>query len=413
MNTKPFSRDFILVVVGQIISLFGNAIIRFALPLYLLNQTGSSALYGMVTACAFLPMILVSPLGGILADRINKRNIMVFLDFFTAGLILTFSLLSGSAPLLPSLGGTLMLLYGIAGAYQPTVQASIPALVSHTHLMAANSVINVVSSLASLLGPILGGILYSSWGLLPVLRICILCFLLSAVMELFIRIPSTGIRRLGSLRESLKNDIRESFCFVYHDNPVIWKILLTICGINLFLSAMITVGLPWLTTEILGFDPAHANRLYGFAEGALAAGGLAGGICAGAVSGRLTVRRAGNLIIAAALCVFPVAVTLFFSPSPMGCYMAMIICCFFIMIFSTIFSVQMLSYVQAQTPPHLIGKVSSVILTIAMCAQPLGNALYGILFELLRDRAYVVILFSGTVSLLIACGAGRLFRKLS
>ena len=55
MKQKPFSRDFILVIIGQIISLSGNAIIRFALPLYLLNQTGSSALYGAVTACAFLP----------------------------------------------------------------------------------------------------------------------------------------------------------------------------------------------------------------------------------------------------------------------------------------------------------------------------------------------------------------------
>ena len=47
MKEKGFSKDFIMVVIGQIISLFGNAALRFALPLYLLNQTGSSALYGV------------------------------------------------------------------------------------------------------------------------------------------------------------------------------------------------------------------------------------------------------------------------------------------------------------------------------------------------------------------------------
>ncbi len=73
MKQRLFSRDFILVVIGQIISLFGNATIRFALPLYLLNQTGSSALYGTVMACAFIPTILLSPIGGIVADRVNKR----------------------------------------------------------------------------------------------------------------------------------------------------------------------------------------------------------------------------------------------------------------------------------------------------------------------------------------------------
>lgn len=64
MKQRLLSKDFTLVVIGQIISLFGNAAIRFALPLYLLNLTGSSALYGTVTACAFLPAILLSPVGG-------------------------------------------------------------------------------------------------------------------------------------------------------------------------------------------------------------------------------------------------------------------------------------------------------------------------------------------------------------
>lgn len=99
MNQKLFSKDFTLVIIGQIISLFGNATIRFALPLYLLNHTGSSALYGMVTACAFIPAILLSPIGGIIADRINKRNIMVILDFLTAAVIIVFSVLNSLSDL--------------------------------------------------------------------------------------------------------------------------------------------------------------------------------------------------------------------------------------------------------------------------------------------------------------------------
>lgn len=101
MNQKLFKKDFTLVVIGQIISLFGNAAIRFALPLYLLNQTGSSALYGTVTACAFIPAILLSPIGGVIADRINKRNIMVVLDFLTAAVILIFSILMDEVNLVP------------------------------------------------------------------------------------------------------------------------------------------------------------------------------------------------------------------------------------------------------------------------------------------------------------------------
>ena len=200
-NQKLFSKDFTLVVIGQIISLFGNAAIRFALPLYLLNLTGSSALYGTVTAFAFIPAILLSPIGGIVADRVNKRNIMVILDFFTSAVILTFSLLMDKVDFILLLTVTLMLLYGIASAYQPSVQASIPALVCQDHIMEANSIINTISSFSSLIGPVLGGILYSAYGLAPVLWVCIVCFIFSAVMELFIRIHLHSYRYLICIKE--------------------------------------------------------------------------------------------------------------------------------------------------------------------------------------------------------------------
>ena len=144
MQTKLFRRDFTLVVIGQIISLFGNSILRFALPLYLLRETGSSTLFGVVTACSFAPMVILSMVGGVLADRVNKRNIMVGLDFSTAAIIMLFYFSLGKIPTVPLFIVTLMLLYGISGTYQPAVQASVPLLgnvdimcvksVSYTHL---------------------------------------------------------------------------------------------------------------------------------------------------------------------------------------------------------------------------------------------------------------------------------------
>ena len=68
MYQKLMNRDFSLVVIGQIISLFGNSILRFALPLYLLDQTGSSALFGSVLAISMIPMLLFSPIAGLVAD---------------------------------------------------------------------------------------------------------------------------------------------------------------------------------------------------------------------------------------------------------------------------------------------------------------------------------------------------------
>ena len=412
MRTKLFEKDFTLVVIGQIISLFGNATIRFALPLYLLNQTGSSALYGTVTACAFIPAVLMSPIGGIIADRVNNRNVRVLLDFFTAAVIMAFSLLRGGENLILLMTVTLMLLYGIAGAYQPSVQASVPVLVSQEHLMEANSVINTISAFASLIGPVLGGILYSTYGLTPVLWVCMVCFFFSAVMELFIHIPYGKRGFEGKILEIIKSDFAESIAFIRNKKPVLGKGMFVICGINLFLSAMILVSLPYMVTEVLTLDADKANQLYGYAQGVLAAGGLIGGIGAGVLANRLTIQKSGNLIIISAFSVFPMGIAPFVCESGFINYLIMTACCFIIMVCATIFSVQMMSFVQAQTPQDLIGKVIAVILTVGMCAQPLGNAFYGIFFELCKGYEFVVILFSGIVSLMLAIAAKNIFKEI-
>ncbi len=409
---KLFTKDFTLVVIGQIISLFGNATVRFALPLYLLNLTGSSALYGAVTACAFIPSILLSPVGGMIADRVNKRNIMVILDFTTAAVILAFSLLMERGSLILLAAVTLMILYGIAGAYQPSVQASIPALACRENFMAANSVINMVSSFSSLLGPVFGGIFYSAYGLRPVLFVCAACFVLSAVMELFINIPFQKQETGGGMLKTAKKDFVESLRFVRKEKPVIIRCMLTVCGINLFLSAMLLVAVPYLITEVLAFQPVQANRLYGLAEGVMAAGGLAGGICTGIFAKRLKAGKAGAILIGCAVCVFPMGIALLLTPSAMASYTVITICCFAIMALSTVFTVQVMSVIQRETPEKLLGKVISVIMTVAMCAQPLGNAFYGVLFELCRGAEFAVVFFAGAVSLVIAVRSRKIFTNL-
>ncbi len=75
---KLFNKNFVMVVIGQMISIFGNSVLRFALPLYILDQTGSTTICGAILATSTIPTILFSPLGGIVADRSNRRNLMVW-----------------------------------------------------------------------------------------------------------------------------------------------------------------------------------------------------------------------------------------------------------------------------------------------------------------------------------------------
>lgn len=412
MSSPLFQRNFTLVVLGQIISLFGNATVRFALPLYLLNETGSSALFGAVTACAFVPAILLSPVGGMVADRVNKRNIMVLLDAATAVLVLGCALLLDRTPLLPLLIGTMMLLYGIAGAYQPVVQASIPALVRPEQFVQANAVVNTVNAFAALLGPVLGGILYSAWGLRGVLLLCGLCFALSAGMECFLHIPFTPQPKPGGLWATVRSDFQQSFRLLYRDVPMVGQGTLVICGMNLFLSAVLVVGVPYLVTQVLGLgSPEVTNRLCGFAEGALAAGGLIGGAAAGVFHKHLHLHRAGDLLLLCAGAVFPIGAALLLPVGPWVRYGVLLLCCFVIMVSSNLFTVELLAFLQSVIPGELLGKVLAVVMTVSMCAHPLGSGLYGFLFQWWDGAEWGVLFLAGGASLLLGWCARKVFRQ--
>lgn len=407
-HTKLMHKDFLLVVIGQIISLFGNGIVRFALPLYLLNQTGSAKLFGLVTALSFLPMIILTPIGGIIADRVNKRNVMVILDFLTAALMLLFFLLLGKVDLVVLLILTLMALYGIQGAYQPTVQASMPLLHGQNHLLSANAIINQVSALAGLLAPILGGLIFGLWGLFPIIILGGCCFFISAVMEIFITIPFTKSQKKESLLQIVRGDFTDSLSFMRYDKPVILKCIGIICAFNFFLSAMLIVALPVLITQTLGLS----NQLYGYAQGALAAGGLFGGVLVGVFAKKLSMKHTHLLLLTIATLLLPIAGALWFGVSPFLSYLLIVLCCFLLMSAATLLTVQTLTFIQGETPPELIGKVISCVLALSMCAQPLGQAMYGFLFETFQSTPYFIVLVSAVCSGLIALLSKKAFENL-
>ena len=407
-----WNRNFIMVVLGQIISLFGNAILRFAPPLYLLNQTGSAALFGIVSACAFIPMIVLSPVGGIFADRVNKRNIMVVLDFTTALLVLAIILLLGKMNLVALLLCSLFILYGINGAYQPAVQASIPILLQSEHIMQGNAVINLVSSFASLIGPVVGGALFGFYGIMPILYVSAICFVLSAVMEIFIQIPYEREPAKGNIFAIGISDLKESFEYMHKDQPVIMQFSLAIAAINMILSALVIIGLPVIVTQMLGFNDEMANRLYGFAQGAMAMGSLCGGMGAGLFAKKLKTKNGYLLLLYDALTLVPFGIAIMFPFPAVLSYGIILVSCFAMMFLATLFSIQIMSCLQMMVPANLIGKVISCAMCIGMCASPIGQAIYGGLFEVLKENVFVLFYAAAVLTVILALAMKKAFRKL-
>lgn len=402
---KLFKRDFTMVVIGQIISLFGNAILRFALPLYLLRETDSSSLFGAVTACSFIPMVLFSLFGGVIADRKNKRNIMVTLDFTTAAVILAFSFALGKVLLVPLMIAVLMILYGISGIYQPTVQASIPLIVEKQVLMQGNAMINMVSTLAYLLGPIIGGVLFGAFGIMPILFISVGCFVFSAVMEIFIHIPFEKNTDGKSILSAVGSDLSDSFQFIKNEKPIFLSVLGILALFNLILSAMMIVGIPVIVVQILGMS----DTALGITQGAMGLGGLAGGMIAGAAAEKIRPKNGYMILIICSLAAFFMGVSVFEAiPETIG-YVIITAVSFGAMCASTIFSVSMMTAVQQQTPPHLLGKIMAVIIAISSCSQPLGQAVYGVLFDVFSNKPYWVMTGAAMLAMAVSLYSKKVF----
>ena len=169
MKRELFTKDFTLLVLGQAFSLAGGYVLRFALSMYVLELTGSAGVFAGMLAAAMLPTILLSPLGGVLADRCDRRRLMVLAGALAGAAALL------ALPALEAFGGTgtaagLLILLSVLGAFEsPVVQAALPQLHSGENILRGNAVINQVAALAGLAAPFLGSLLYAALGLGPVL----------------------------------------------------------------------------------------------------------------------------------------------------------------------------------------------------------------------------------------------------
>ncbi|AOT71862.1 MFS transporter [Geosporobacter ferrireducens] len=162
MKSKLFTKNFTFLILEQAISMFGTNILKFSISLYILDLTGSAALFGIIIAVSCIPPVFLSPFGGILADRRNKKNLMASLDFGYSIIAVLLGIVLLRQNSLIMISGLMILLSVISSFETPVVQSSIPLVMSENNLVKANAAVNQVSMLSGLLGPLLAGILISS-----------------------------------------------------------------------------------------------------------------------------------------------------------------------------------------------------------------------------------------------------------
>ncbi|GFI61343.1 hypothetical protein IMSAG049_00500 [Clostridiales bacterium] len=404
ISHKLFTKNFILLILGQLTSLFGNFILKLALSMYILDITGSATIFARVLAIATIPTILLSPIGGILADRANKRNIMVALDILTGVSVLLSAIFMSEKNAVTNIS-TLLIALSILGAFEtPTVQACIPSMLSDNNITRANAIVNQVSSISCLVAPMLGSILYTMLGLRPVMYASIFCFFITALFECFIKLNCQTVKINKDIISSLVGDLFSSISFLVKGNPFILKILILSSIASFFLTGIAVVGLPYIVRTILSLKAEY----YGAAESLLAVSAVLGSITAGLIIGKFKIHNLYITLSSIGVFIIPAGIAFMCPISATAKYAATVASFCLIQASVNIFSIFAVSIIQQRTPNHLIGKIMAHTSAITLSIQPIGQIIYGFLFDIFKSSIFLVLIPSG----IIICIIGLLSKKM-
>ena len=281
-------------------------------------------------------------------------------------------------------------------------------MLSGDNVLKGNAAVNQIQALASLLAPFLGSIFYTAFGIRTVLWATVACFFLTALLECFIHLDfRKPAEKLGIIRV-VKSDFSASMRFLFREESVVLKLLLLAALVSMLLVGVLVIGFPFLVRNVLGLSAEH----YGAAESALGASAILGSIVIGIVAGKMKVKHVPFIIAAAGFCFFPTGLAFLMPLSAFARYLALLVFFCLCQMVSCMFSVYAISLVQQRTPEHLTGKVMSYVYTISLCAQPFGQMIYGVLFDLFTDQVYWVLIVTGIIICGIAVTTTKFFRRM-
>lgn len=395
------NKNLKLILAGQAVSLFGSAIQRVALSLYILELTGNATLFANILAFSTLPYILFAPLAGIIADRVNRKKIMVVLDGFSGILLVLFGgILSSGNHLVPSVCITMFLLSAITCMYNPAVVSSIPQVAGKEELVRANGLVSQIGASANFIGPVLAGVLYSVLGVCGIVWLNAVSFFISAGMECFIQIPDVS---KAAKRQNGKSEIKETFLFLQKEKKAVAGIIASYGLLNICLVPVTTVLFPYMVNT----DWQLGTKVYGIMEAFLVAGMIAGGMFVTKNPKRVPILSVHKWNYPMCFALFCMGGGLVLCSENltgrMLLFMAGIwtLCGSLIMLCLGVGNIVTAAYIQSQIPGERLGKVSAISTAAATAAIPIGQMLLGFIMSYSVKISTILIVMSG-LNLLVA-----------
>lgn len=389
MNLKVLkNKNLVLVILGQFVSGFGTFIQSFALSLYVLRKTGSAALFSSVLAMSIIPRIILTPFAGVLSDRFSRKKMIVLMDFISSIAVAVFIVvfvITGELNMI-SIYILVLILSTISTFFTPSMAAIIPDIVEKKDLADANSMREIPNSILNLLSPLVAGVLFGFFGLLPIMIINSVSFLASAISEMFINIEKESILEKEH-HEPYFASFKKGLSFI-KTLPEIILIMLIAVVANFAIGPIFSVALPIVVLQDFGIS----EQIFGGFNSLTTIGMFIAPIFAAKIIKEYHYSKLVWTILAFdGILAFIISILsikgLFGNVMINMILMAVVIN---ILILTIIWvNLAISTATQLLVPGDMMGRVSSVIGTMAMISQPLGLALMGSLLGI--GKSYIIM----------------------
>jgi MFS family permease len=387
------NKNYMLVVLGNFVSLMGSNIQQFVLSLYVLALTGSATLFASMLAISILPRILLSPIAGVFGDWFDKKKSIVILDLINAFILLGFAIyLYYNEALSIGLIYLLVVLLEITEIFfHSSMSVVLPSVVEKEQYLEANSTRTMLVSFGQLMAPIFGALIFGSFGLLVAIIINAFSFLFSAISEMFIHVPKSKSEDNVKSLAGFKKDLISGLKIIKESKPIRTILSMAII-INFSIAPLFSVGLIFLVREVL----MQSDIRLGILQTVLSASMIAAPIL---LTKKLKQMKLGDVLaksfLVIGLLIMLMSITIHQSIFSVNdgflSYMIVLVICFIIGVFVTAVNIAVQTLFQHIVPMEYMGRTSTVLGLFTAIAIPIGQMIFGYLYDIINPGLVVIL----------------------
>lgn len=381
-----------ILLVGQLMSIISTFMFDFGIALYVLDKGNTETQYSIIVAIGMIGRIIISLFAGAYIDRKNKKKIIVIADLLScvAVLVGTLLLLNDSFGVV-NICIVVFILNCLNSLFLLAFLAAVPNLFEgEKEVMIGNSILQSVQAIAAIVGPILGSILYSNFGLKPIIIINLLSFFLTGILEMFLKYKANKTTE----QSNYFKEVKEGFSYI--NNKTNLKRLCT------FYILFQTIVQPLLTLllNVIAYKHLHIS---GFQLGIVQAGYAIGVLIGASLA---SAKKEVNTILNKFwtwITVEGILVILWFilninAITKLGHVGETIIFTILVTLFSIInmyLTVPLIGYFQMNIKESMRGRLFGIITTALTVGGPIGSIVYGVLIK--KVDWYIIVVIAGVL----------------